>query len=120
MPGWVRGWGCRQLPAAGCYLTAPTPAPHSATTTTTIPNTQTHHTSHISLLSVQVAAYTNGRSCLSEHDCLLLRHVLWQRPEEEERIYDWLLSRLAEEDTLQQPAYLLSSERCFLMLGMGQ
>ena len=35
---------------------------------------------------MQVAAYTDGRTRLSEHDCLLLRH------EEGERIYDWLLT----------------------------
>lgn len=39
----------------------------------------------------QVAAYTSGRSRVAEYDCLLLRHVLWQRPDESERIYDWLL-----------------------------
>ena len=39
----------------------------------------------------QVAAYTSGRGRLAEYDCLLLRHVLWQRPDEAERIYDWLL-----------------------------
>lgn len=49
-----------------------------------------------------MAAYTNGRSSLSEHDCLLLRHVLWQRPEEGERIYDWLLDRLAADDGMKQ------------------
>ena len=40
---------------------------------------------------MQVAAYTSGRSQVAEYDCLLLRHILWQRPEEAERIYDWLL-----------------------------
>lgn len=39
----------------------------------------------------QVAAYTSGRSRVAEYDCLLLRHILWQRPDESERIYDWLL-----------------------------
>ena len=57
---------------------------------------------------MQVAAYTDGRSRLAEHDCLLLRHVLWQRPEEWERIYDWLLAALAADDGLQQMQYLLS------------
>ena len=32
-----------------------------------------------------------GRARVSEYDCLLLRHCLWQRPDEAERIYDWLL-----------------------------
>ncbi len=40
---------------------------------------------------MQVAAYTCGRSRVAEYDCLLLRHILWQRPDEAERIYDWLL-----------------------------
>ena len=40
---------------------------------------------------LQVAAYTSGRSRVSEYDCLLLRHILWQRPDEADRIYDWLL-----------------------------
>ena len=40
---------------------------------------------------MQVAAYTSGRSRVAEYDCLLLRHILWQRPDEAERIYDWLL-----------------------------
>jgi len=43
----------------------------------------------------QVAAYTSGRSRVSEYDCLLLRHILWQRPDEAERIYDWLLKWVA-------------------------
>ena len=28
---------------------------------------------------MQVAAYTSGRSQVAEYDCLLLRHILWQR-----------------------------------------
>lgn len=66
---------------------------------------------HLAPTPWQVAAYTNGRTRLSELDCVLLRHVLWARPEEGERIYDWLLARLAEEDSVKQPAYMLSSER---------
>lgn len=57
---------------------------------------------------MQVAAYTNGRSRLTEYDCLILRHVLWQRPEESERIYEWLLNSLASDDGMQQMQYLLS------------
>ena len=56
----------------------------------------------------QVAAYTSGRQRVAEYDCLLLRHLLWQRPDEAERIYDWLLSNLASDDGLQQMQYLLS------------
>lgn len=57
---------------------------------------------------MQVAAYTSGRSRLALHDCLLLRHVLWQRPEESERVYDWLLEALAADDGMQQMQYLLA------------
>ena len=61
-------------------------------------------------LPSQVAAYTNGRTSVSEYDCLLLRHILWQRPEESERIYDWVINALASDDGLKQPQYLLSGE----------
>jgi MoxR-like ATPase len=57
---------------------------------------------------MQVAAYTSGRTVVSELDCLLLQHVLWQRPEEAERIYDWLLTSMAADDGLQQVQYLLA------------
>lgn len=57
---------------------------------------------------MQVAAYTCGRSRVAEYDCLLLRHILWQRPDEAERIYDWLLNNLASDDGLQQMKYLLA------------
>ncbi|PSC72582.1 ATPase associated with various cellular activities AAA_5 [Micractinium conductrix] len=57
---------------------------------------------------MQVAAYTSGRGRLAEYDCLLLRHVLWQRPDEAERIYDWLLSNLASNDGMAQMQYLLN------------
>ncbi len=51
---------------------------------------------------MQVAAYCNGRDFVSEYDCLLLQHVLWQRPAEADRIYDWLLSQLAVDDGIKQ------------------
>ncbi|KAI7840670.1 hypothetical protein COHA_005592 [Chlorella ohadii] len=57
---------------------------------------------------MQVAAYTSGRSRVSEYDCLLLRHILWQRPDEAERIYDWLLNNLASDDGLQQLQFILN------------
>ena len=57
---------------------------------------------------MQVAAYSSGRTRLAESDCLLLRHVLWQRPEECERIYEWLLNKLVADDGLQQMQFLLS------------
>lgn len=63
---------------------------------------------------MQVAAYTSGRNVVSEFDCLLLQHVLWQRPDEADRIYDWLLNTMAADDGLQQMQYLLAS-----MFGRG-
>ena len=34
---------------------------------------------------------------MSEYDLLLLQHVLWQRPEEAQRIADYLLGQLASD-----------------------
>ena len=61
-----------------------------------------------SVALMQVAAYSSGRTMLADYDCLLLRHILWQRPEESERIYEWLLTALAADDGMQQMQYLLS------------
>jgi AAA lid domain len=58
---------------------------------------------------MQVAAYTNGRTVVSDHDALLLQYVVWARPEEQERVYDWLLARLAADSDLKQTNYLLAS-----------
>ena len=54
----------------------------------------------------QVAAHTNGRDTINKFDCLLLQHMLWQRPEESQRILDFLLERLAIESSTQQTDYL--------------
>eukprot|EP00798_Chlamydomonas_sp_ICE-L_P025190 gene25190-10826_t len=35
-----------------------------------------------SVQMLQIAAYCNGRSSVTEYDALLLQHVLWQRPEQ--------------------------------------
>eukprot|EP00873_Tetraselmis_striata_P036178 jgi/Tetstr1/456442/TSEL_043170.t1 len=61
-----------------------------------------------SIAMLQVAAYTNGRSQVMEVDCLLLQHVLWNRPDLSERIYDFVLGQLAVDDGLKQVSYLLS------------
>ena len=43
-------------------------------------------------------------------DTLLLRHMLWSRPEDEERISDWLIQRLAAQGgSEKQVGFLLSS-----------
>jgi hypothetical protein len=49
-----------------------------------------------------VAAYCNGRDKVSEYDCLLLEHVLWQKPEHAQRIGDWLLEQLSADDSNKQ------------------
>jgi MoxR-like ATPase len=56
---------------------------------------------------LRVAAHTCGRSVVDEMDLLLLEHVLWQRPEEAERIRAWLLERLASDKGLAQLEYLM-------------
>lgn len=57
---------------------------------------------------MQVAAYCNGRTSVSEFDCLLLQHVLWQRPEQAARVADWLLASLAVDNVVKQVQYLLT------------
>ena len=53
-----------------------------------------------------MAAYTSGRTRVSKFDCLLLQHVLWQRPAEGPRIGDYILQQLGAEDDLQSAEYL--------------
>lgn len=57
---------------------------------------------------LQVAAYCNGRDTVTEYDALLLQHVLWQRPEQADRVADWVVSQLSVDDGLKQVQYLLS------------
>ncbi|GFR51362.1 hypothetical protein Agub_g13786 [Astrephomene gubernaculifera] len=60
-----------------------------------------------SIQLLQVAAYCNGRDSVSEFDCLLLQHVLWQRPEQADRIHDWIIGQLSVDDGAKQVQYLL-------------
>lgn len=46
---------------------------------------------------------------MTEHDCLLLQHVMWSRPEDCEKIYDWLLSNMSVDSEMRQSNYLLAS-----------
>ena len=48
---------------------------------------------------LRVAAFANGRAEVALHDCLLLEHVMWSRPEQAPALRDWLL-----EHTLPKPA----------------
>lgn len=59
---------------------------------------------------VQVAAYTSGKDSVSLLDCLLLEHILWQQPDQQARITDFLLSQISEDDGLQSADYILASE----------
>lgn len=56
----------------------------------------------------KVAAFSDGRNAVSQYDCLLLQHIFWNQPEEAERIYDWLLGRIAFSDDLEQVQYLIA------------
>ncbi|CAL8460551.1 g80 [Coccomyxa elongata] len=60
------------------------------------------------LALLQVAAYTSGRLAVNKFDCLLLQHILWQRPDEAQRINDFLLERLAADSSTQQTDYLFN------------
>jgi MoxR-like ATPase len=57
---------------------------------------------------MQVAAYCDGRDSVSEYDCLLLEHVLWQRAGEARRVGEWVLGQLAADDGVRQVQYLMS------------
>ena len=69
------------------------------------------------LAMLQVAAYTSGRDTVTLDDCLLLQHILWQRPEEAARISDWLLSQMAEDNGLEAANYILRGESLLCLLG---
>lgn len=43
---------------------------------------------------LQVAAYTDGRNEVSQWDCWLLQHCLWEKPEQRESIFDWYKVRV--------------------------
>jgi MoxR-like ATPase len=45
---------------------------------------------------------------VTEYDCLLLEHILWQRPEHAPKIADWLLSQLAVDDGMKQVNKLMA------------
>eukprot|EP00957_Ditylum_brightwellii_P067109 5093578-Ditylum_brightwellii.AAC.1 len=58
---------------------------------------------------LKIAAWTSGRSSVSEYDCLLLQHTFWQRPEDAEKIFRWLIERIGESGAgLKQAQYLLA------------
>lgn len=91
----------RQATTANAGPTAPSFSfPHQLPTPQLkTPNTQTKPTPPP---PQQVAAYCDGRDTVSEYDCLLLEHVLWQEPEHAPKIADWLLAQLAVDDGMKQ------------------
>ena len=61
-------------------------------------------------MAAQVAAYTDGRDAVHPVDTLLLRHMMWSRPEDAERVHDWLVKRLAAQAGDEKSVnYVLSS-----------
>jgi len=47
---------------------------------------------------LQVAAYTDGRNEVSQWDCWLLQHCLWNKPEQRDPIFDWYKSRVGAKE----------------------
>jgi MoxR-like ATPase len=43
---------------------------------------------------LRTSAWTNGRSEVSQWDCWLLQHCLWDKPEQRAAIYDWYAARV--------------------------
>jgi MoxR-like ATPase len=43
---------------------------------------------------LKIIAATNGRSSVDLLDCLLLEHIVWQRPEQKKAIHEWLWMNL--------------------------
>lgn len=46
------------------------------------------------LFMLQVAAYTDGRNEVSQWDCWLLQHCLWEKPEQRDTLFDWYKTRV--------------------------
>lgn len=57
---------------------------------------------------LRVMAYTCGRTQVNEYDCLMLQHVMWNRPEECDAIREWVLDRIAVDKGTNQVSYLLN------------
>ncbi|KAL0022317.1 hypothetical protein WJX79_009955 [Trebouxia sp. C0005] len=72
---------------------------------------------------MQVAAYTSGKDSVSLLDCMLLQHILWQQPDQQSRITDFLLSQISEDDGLQSASYILGSifsRACVVLTKKGE
>jgi len=47
---------------------------------------------------LQVAAYSDGRDEVSQWDCWLLQHCLWNKPEQRDSLFDWYKSRVGAKE----------------------
>lgn len=57
---------------------------------------------------LRVSAATHGRAKVDYVDCLLLESILWQTPEQQEDIREWLLDNITPRDeVVQQSRFLL-------------
>merc|ERR1712093_693653 len=60
---------------------------------------------------LKVVAFTNGRVQVSTFDCLLLQHCLWHKPEEQERIFEFILSKMSADE--EMPNFEVIMQRTF-------
>lgn len=57
---------------------------------------------------LRVGAATHGRSKVDLLDCLLLEHVIWQQPDQQATIREWLLDNVTpNDDVIEQSKFLL-------------
>ncbi|QDZ24804.1 P-loop-containing nucleoside triphosphate hydrolase [Chloropicon primus] len=56
---------------------------------------------------LKMCAFTNGRKQVSEFDTLLLKHVCWSTPEEQDKVNDWIVDQLVSQTETKQLRYLL-------------
>lgn len=56
---------------------------------------------------LKMCAFTNGRTQVSEFDTLLLTHVCWSSPEEQDKVSDWIVDKLVSQTETKQLRYLL-------------
>jgi len=65
---------------------------------------------------LKVAAYVNGRAEVAMHDCLLLEHVMWSRPEQAPVLRDWLLQHALPRPAVVANDLSAAMEEIFLEL----
>ena len=89
-----------QIPDEVAYVLAELPTFLSAVTSGSLRVSDRRLIASADLL--RVAAYVDGRASVDLYDCLLLRHVLWDRPSVQLKIDQWFAEKLAG----AQAAYL--------------